>query len=109
MGFANRSDGLAIWSKVSLNTLKVLTIQAFLLLHSPPKNRHETKLHIEEKREKLLDWISNVPFNQHHSNIRQDRLPDSGQWLLQKKEYKIWLEDSSCSILWLHGIRMHLR
>lgn len=72
------------------------------------KTRHETKLQIEEKREKMLDWISNVPFNQHHSNIRQDRLPDSGQWLLQKKEYKIWLEDSSCSILWLHGIRMHL-
>jgi hypothetical protein len=60
---------------------------------------------IEKKRAKFLDWISDIPFPEHHLDIRQDRLQNSGQWLMQKEAYKNWRNDTFGSILWLHGIR----
>lgn len=58
----------------------------------------------KEQRLIILRWLSSVPYAQHHQNIRTDRLHNSGLWMLEKPEYKVWQTTSSSSILWLHGI-----
>ena len=57
-----------------------------------------------EKRLGILQWLSIVPHEQHHQNVRKDRLPGSGMWLLSKSEFTLWRSSSMSSILWLHGI-----
>ncbi|KAI9888993.1 MAG: hypothetical protein M1814_006051 [Vezdaea aestivalis] len=68
---------------------------------------HLSELHDElqlSKRREILKWISIIPYEQHHENIRRDRLEESGRWLLQKDEFSEWEKSSASSILWLHGI-----
>lgn len=36
-----------------------------------------------------------------------DFLPNSGQWLVQKKEFVEWRKSSVSSVLWLRGIRKY--
>ncbi|KIM99246.1 hypothetical protein OIDMADRAFT_65994, partial [Oidiodendron maius Zn] len=57
-----------------------------------------------EKRLGILQWLSTVPYEQHHQNVRKDRLLGSGMWLLSKSEFTLWRSSSVSSILWLHGI-----
>lgn len=56
------------------------------------------------KRLTILEWLSTVPYEQHHQNICKDRLQMSGRWLLEKPEFASWRSSSVSSILWLHGI-----
>ncbi|KAI9763081.1 MAG: hypothetical protein M1840_000928 [Geoglossum simile] len=58
----------------------------------------------KSKRREVLKWISMVPYEQHHENIRRGRLENSGMWLLEKDVFKRWKMSSASSILWLHGI-----
>ncbi|KAM7197300.1 hypothetical protein V8F33_005728 [Rhypophila sp. PSN 637] len=57
-----------------------------------------------ETRAKILRAISNIQYSSHHKSARKGRLQGSGQWLLQKPEYRAWREDSASAVLWLHGI-----
>lgn len=57
------------------------------------------------ERLEIIRWISTVPYREHHENIRQDRLPGSGAWLLKSPNHVEWRASSYSSILWLHGIR----
>ncbi|RFU26523.1 hypothetical protein B7463_g9825, partial [Scytalidium lignicola] len=59
-----------------------------------------------EKMERLkaLEWLSLLPYPQNHDNARTGRLVGSGQWMLQKSQFKEWCNSSYSSILWLHGI-----
>lgn len=58
----------------------------------------------EEERLKVFEWLSHVPYMRHHRSKAKALLPGSGQWLLRKPEWMEWMESSSPSILWLHGI-----
>ncbi|KAI9853467.1 MAG: hypothetical protein M1824_001230 [Vezdaea acicularis] len=57
-----------------------------------------------EERLEIFRWMSTVPHRSHHENTGNDFLPQSGQWLLQKREFIEWRQSSVSSILWLHGI-----
>jgi hypothetical protein len=57
-----------------------------------------------EERNKILQWLSTVPFSLHHQAVRKDRLRDSGTWMLQGIQFSHWKESSSSATLWLHGI-----
>ncbi|GAB1320899.1 NACHT domain-containing protein [Madurella fahalii] len=57
-----------------------------------------------ETRARILRAISPIPYGVHHKTARKGRLEGSGQWLLQKPEYRSWRESSTSSVLWLHGI-----
>lgn len=57
-----------------------------------------------ETRARILKAISPIPYRLHHKTARKSRLEGSGQWLLQKPEYRSWRESSTSSVLWLHGI-----
>jgi hypothetical protein len=56
------------------------------------------------KRREILKWISSVPYEQHHWNVRRYRLEKSCLWLFGKEEFRMWRKSSASSILWLHGI-----
>ncbi|KAI1799968.1 hypothetical protein F4811DRAFT_541451 [Daldinia bambusicola] len=55
-------------------------------------------------RAQILKAISTIPYGAHHKAVRRGRLKDSGQWLFNKENYKIWRQESASSVLWLHGI-----
>lgn len=57
-----------------------------------------------ERKSKMLNSVSRVPYARYHEAARSGRLLKSGEWLLQKPLYRNWLTNSSSSILWLHGI-----
>lgn len=58
-----------------------------------------------EERAKVIKWISSLgtDFEKNHQSISNNRLKDSGQWLIDTQKYKRWINCSSCSVLWLYG------
>ncbi|GAQ39380.1 Pfs, NACHT and Ankyrin domain protein [Aspergillus niger] len=57
----------------------------------------------KEGRIALLEWISSVPFGDHHGNVKEGRTPGTGEWLLQDSNFCSWEEASSSGIFWLQG------
>ena len=55
-------------------------------------------------RGKMLQWISPIPYMQHHSQAKKDVLLGTGKWFMKNEEVLRWLSSSSSSIMWLHGI-----
>jgi hypothetical protein len=46
-----------------------------------------------------------MQYKAHHNAMGIGFLPNSGQWLLQNKDFMDWRKSSVSSVLWLHGIR----
>ncbi len=60
---------------------------------------------LEEKQfHNILNWLSSVPYPQHHKRHSDERLPDSTQWLFRHPQYMSWKSSSSSSVMLLHGI-----
>lgn len=57
-----------------------------------------------KRRAEILMWLSPEPYIAHHNQNRRDVLTGTGQWLLKDSTYKQWMEDSSSSLIWLHGM-----
>ena len=57
------------------------------------------------ERQKILEWISTIPYEENHFFARQGRTDGTGQWLLRHKRYRKWRTSSASMILWLHGDR----
>ncbi|KAI1751902.1 hypothetical protein F4782DRAFT_531142 [Xylaria castorea] len=53
---------------------------------------------------KILGWISNIAYETDFTNINQNRLADTCEWLGRHPKYLDWLEREKSSIFWLHGI-----
>ncbi|GLA54743.1 hypothetical protein AnigIFM63604_000889 [Aspergillus niger] len=83
------------------------------LFHLQDVRRHLPRIEtqVAESLEKLewreameiLDWISPVKYGSHHNNVRGNRTPGTGEWLLQKGTFRDWEESSSSAVLWLRG------
>ncbi|KAF7929613.1 hypothetical protein BELL_0068g00030 [Botrytis elliptica] len=58
----------------------------------------------EKERVKVFEWLTTIPSSSHHREKSRSLLSGSCNWLLRKKEFKEWMEASTSSILWLHGI-----
>ncbi|OCK92067.1 uncharacterized protein K441DRAFT_615385, partial [Cenococcum geophilum 1.58] len=58
----------------------------------------------DSEREKILQWISNVPYMNHHRARLKDCLPGSGRWLFKNEKFVQWRKSSVSSLIWLHGI-----
>ncbi|OCL07799.1 hypothetical protein AOQ84DRAFT_389280 [Glonium stellatum] len=56
------------------------------------------------RRAEIVRWLSPEPYIQHHKQATRDILTGTGQWLLSDTVFKEWKDDSTSSILWLHGI-----
>lgn len=57
-----------------------------------------------KRRAEILMWLSPEPYVAHHRQNRRDVLTGTGQWLLEDPTYKRWMNDSSSSLIWLHGM-----
>ncbi|KAF4630251.1 hypothetical protein G7Y89_g7884 [Cudoniella acicularis] len=55
-------------------------------------------------RRELLRWVSSIQYNAHHKATGEGFLPNSGEWLLQKRAFVDWRKSSVSSALWLRGI-----
>ena len=51
----------------------------------------------------LIDWLSDVPYERHHREIRKGRVNNTCEWLLQQPEFKDWAERQMSGTLWLRG------
>ena len=56
------------------------------------------------ERNEILQWISAIPYIQHHNQAKRDVLAGTGAWFLNDEKVLRWLSSSSSSIMWLHGI-----
>ena len=56
------------------------------------------------ERSKILQWISTIPYMQHHKQARKDVLAGTGVWFLKNEKLLGWLSSNSSSMMWLHGI-----
>ncbi|WYZ34724.1 hypothetical protein EsH8_I_001000 [Colletotrichum jinshuiense] len=57
-----------------------------------------------KRRGKILRWLSNEPYQQHHQQTHGEVMEGTGMWLLQDPTFLQWKKESASSILWLHGI-----
>ncbi|KAF7889956.1 uncharacterized protein EAF02_002371 [Botrytis sinoallii] len=92
------------WNKIEHHLVKALND-----LKDPVQRIAEdlssVKDNLEEKeRVKVFEWLTMIPSSSHHREKSRSLLSGSCNWLLRKKEFKEWMEASTSSILWLHGI-----
>jgi ankyrin repeat domain-containing protein 50 len=59
---------------------------------------------VDENRS-ILNWISEVPFEQHHGMIKDARTTNTCEWLLQTGEFREWETKDSSAVLWLKSSR----
>lgn len=61
----------------------------------------------ESNVRQILDWLSPTVQDQRrktsHQSLQNRRLPSSGMWLLQAKEYLQWQDSEKSSIAWVRG------
>ena len=55
-------------------------------------------------RQDILQWISSIPYLQHHVQSKMDILQGTGSWFLNDNRLVQWRSSSLSSILWLRGI-----
>ena len=52
-----------------------------------------------------LEWVSRIPYEQHHNTNKSEILQGTGLWLFEEEVFIKWKWDKRSTILWLHGIR----
>ena len=60
------------------------------------KYRHYDRL-------KILSWLSNIPYQQHHKQSIDEVQQGTGLWFLLDNVYRKWRDSRKRSFLWLHG------
>ena len=57
----------------------------------------------EEKRSKILQWLSTIEYAKHHNNNKEGLLEDTGLWLIRGERFRDWQNSTASSFLWLRG------
>lgn len=60
----------------------------------------------KDECEKTLDFLSKIPANKMHADVRNRRLKDSGQWIIKNETFQRWM-DGNLKTLWCPGKRNH--
>lgn len=58
----------------------------------------------DAKRIQILQWISPIPYEQHHNQAKRDLMAGTGLWFLNDERLLGWRASSTSSIMWLRGI-----
>lgn len=79
-------------------------------VHENRQLRQDVKLVLDdvqlEKRKRILEWLSPISFSTRHHELRKARVPGSGKWLLESKEFTSWVDAHEPSSLLFSGIRL---
>lgn len=51
-----------------------------------------------------LEWVSRIPYEQHHNTNKCEILQGTGLWLFEEETFTKWKQDDRSTILWLRGI-----
>ncbi len=55
-------------------------------------------------RQRILDWLMPADYDRKQQEFARIRVPGTGEWLLDRKEYQDWLKrGSSPAVLWCSG------
>ncbi|QRD90698.1 ankyrin repeat-containing protein [Aspergillus flavus] len=57
----------------------------------------------DQERDKLLSWISDIKYGNHHDHVVERRTPETGTWLIRHETFREWRDSASSGILWLRG------
>lgn len=57
----------------------------------------------DAERYEILEWISIIPYVEHHRQLYNKIMAGTCEWLLRSKEVLEWQSSSSSSIMWLNG------
>ncbi|KAF8416300.1 hypothetical protein EV426DRAFT_686871, partial [Tirmania nivea] len=55
------------------------------------------------RKSEILQWISEIPYTEHHTRISESRLNGTTDWLLKREEYWNWQATSASKLLLLRG------
>lgn len=55
------------------------------------------------REQKVLEWISRIPFTQNHKDERKKRMDGTCKWLLEHAGFREWVTTSGPSLMWLQG------
>lgn len=66
---------------------------------------HYANFNTGKERSEFLNWISQVDFEKVHDDTYAKKHEGTGAWLLQRTEFKEWLNSPRSSLLWCHGKR----
>lgn len=61
----------------------------------------------ENSKRGFFEWLSPLDPREKHTDIIEQRLIKTGEWLLETEDFKWWLSEDSISpkIFWCHGAR----
>ncbi|KAI1314158.1 hypothetical protein F5Y03DRAFT_389634 [Xylaria venustula] len=57
----------------------------------------------DRDRIELLEWISRIPYGEHHERVKEARTRDTCEWLLRHDRFRKWEASSFSTVLWLQG------
>ena len=61
---------------------------------------------LNDRRRKILEWLSPIDFKETHEGHLKKRFQSTGQWLLDNPNFIKWRDDKAHSkLLWCQGAR----
>ncbi|KAL8697208.1 MAG: hypothetical protein Q9201_007243 [Fulgogasparrea decipioides] len=114
MQFAITIDGSSLLSKTSNEVVDVLSnqLRMFKLVEKLESTTQLTNDAVVDmrgmaQREKVLDWISKLKYEQKHLDIRLPRVDGTGEWLLEHPTFQRWHDQPTdqADTLWCHGVQ----
>ena len=72
-----------------------LVISTRLILHLARNDEIELQ--------RLLEWLTELDFQETHELIASKRFKGTCQWLFEHEKFKEWYRDGTDPILWCHG------
>ncbi|KAH0426562.1 ankyrin repeat protein [Colletotrichum camelliae] len=57
-----------------------------------------TERHLDEKKRKILDWITPIDFAAQQIDNLERRQEGTGQWLLESPEFQTWIEEDRATL-----------
>ena len=61
-----------------------------------------------QRRERILKWLSPLPYQKYHNAAAEGRTAGIGEWLFANDKYPEWRQLGSSCFLWLCGSRRYL-
>ena len=101
-------DNVTLWASNRRNTAKARRHAAKARRHESSRisqQRLVTHNTLASRRSEILEWVSAIPYTEHHKRISKGRLEGTVEWLFKKEEYCAWRSSSVSKLLLLRGIR----
>ena len=57
----------------------------------------------QDHRLRILQWLSPVPYREHHREEFDELLDTTGLWFLKSQPYRTWMFSHETAVMWLHG------